>query len=200
MKNRILRALPLRFATQALVVALALIVPAHALATVVKALTLEELTDAAPTIVRGTVGQVSAQWDKAEGKIWTYAEIELTDPLKGSAKSTLIVKQPGGEIGGIGQYVAGTAKFRTGQDALFFLEPAVDEKATFLVTALAAGKIDFEKNKLGELRAVRHLDGLAFAGKGRDGKTIRSVGDTEDLGPAAALLSRVRKQIAGGGK
>jgi hypothetical protein len=171
-----------------------------ALASVVVAQTIEEMTRSVPLVVRGRVGQVQASWDEGNRRIWTRSEIAVQEVLKGSSPSTVLVRQPGGEVGNDGLFVAGTAKFQTGEEVVLFLEPAPDEAGVFSVYALAAGKVSLETTRVGEVRAVRDLDGLGlYALAGPDKGKVTAVGGKEDLGTPARFLGRVR-QAAGGAK
>lgn len=177
------------------IVAAILLVPSVVLATVVIAETIEEMTQASPVIVRGRVLQVQPQLEEASGRIYTYADLQVSEVLKGPRLTSILVKQPGGEIGNRGTAVAGTAKFKEGQDTVLFLEPAVDEQNVFIVHGLAAGKVDLEKSAKGELRALRKLDGLGFAVKG----SLKPVVPDGDLGPPDTFLNRVRAAVTKGG-
>jgi hypothetical protein len=165
-------------------------------ATVVVSQSIEEMAQGAKVIVEGRVGQIQARWDEAGSHISTYAEITLTRPLKGQATKTFLVKQPGGVVDGVGQYVSGAARFSPGEDVLLFLEPAADEPGVFIVYALAAGKFTFRPNALGELRAVRDLTGLSFYVLGATGDSqIRSLDKSGDEGAAEAFRKRIRNFV-----
>lgn len=178
-------------------VLLAAALPCAALATTVMALSVEEMAQRSPLVVRATVDQSQAAWDARERSIWTYTELSVHETLKGAPASGVIVKQPGGVVGGRGTAVAGAARFAPGEEVVLFLEPAVDEKGVFVVLALAAGKVSLEDH-LGVRSAVRHLEGLAFARPG--GGAVRPVGPVEVIGPAEAFLERVRRAVKGGGR
>lgn len=181
----------------ATVVAL-LLVPSVVLATVVISETIEEMARASHVVVRGRVSQVQPQLQESSGHIYTYADIQVIEVLKGPKLSSLMVKQPGGELGDRGTHVAGTGKFSSGQDTVLFLERATDEANVFILRGLAAGKVDLEKSSKGQLKAVRHLHGLAFHERTRD--PLRVVHPEEDLGPPDVFLSRVRAALSGGAK
>ncbi len=176
-----------RTLVKALALAAALM-PLAAAATVVMQLTMEELADRSPVIVRATV-EGSKPVARADGSIWTVTRLAVTERLKGAGTAQVVVKQPGGEIGGRGQRVLGTAKFREGDDVIVFLEPSVDEKNVFVVQGLASGKVNIETIN-GQKVAVRHLDGLSFAksGTGR----VQQVENLDRLGTVDAFLSRLR--------
>lgn len=177
------------------IVAAILLVPSVVLATVVIAETIEEMVTATPVIVRGRVLQVQPQLEESSGRINTYADLQVIDVLKGPRLGSVLVKQPGGELGNRGTHVAGVAKFKEGQDSVLFLEPS-NEPNVYFVRGLAAGKVDLEKSPKGELRAVRHLDGLAFAPKIG---VLRPVTPDGDLGPPEPFLNRIRAAVSKGG-
>jgi len=177
-------------------VALALLA-SSALATVVIAESIEEMTRAAPLVVRATAQQSMAAFDQGEAKIWTWTELSVTETIKGKAPRTILVKQPGGEVGALGQRVSGVARFAPGEDCVLFLEPASDEQGAYVVRGLSAGKVSFA-SRLGRTVAVRDLSGLAFARPGTK-ERVKPVDDGEVLGLPDAFLARVRA-AAGGGK
>jgi hypothetical protein len=185
---RLLRPLP--------VLVLALCAPAFA--TVVMALTLEEMTAMAPVVVHGTVRRSFTGWDDAHRSIWTWTEVEVHESIKGAPLRTALVKQPGGVVGGIGQSVSGAATFEGGEEVVLFLEPAVDERNAFVVLAMGAGKITLEST-LGPKVARRNLAGLSFARRGGRGVT-GPVAEREHLGAADALLKRLRTAAKGGAR
>lgn len=177
---------------------LPLLLCASAQATLVISQTIEEMTHSSPVIVRGTVGQVQARWDEPGRKIWTYAELKVLEALKGEAPPVLLVRQPGGVVGPVGQHVEGVAKFAQGEEVLLFLEGAPDEPAVFGVWGLAAGKVTL-KSERGELRAERDLRGLSFYQRPTEKQRARIWLDrSDDLGPGLAFLERVRRAVRGG--
>jgi hypothetical protein len=177
-----------------------LAVSVTASATTVISETLEEMAARAPVVVRATARQSQAAWSGDNRRIWTWTELVVTERLKGSAavsvSSTLLVKQPGGEVGKVGQGVAGVATFAPGEDCVLFLEPATDEAGTWVVRGLAAGKISVT-DRQGRAVAVRDLSGLAFAKPGPADR-VRLLQPEAELGPPEQLLARVRRAIGGG--
>jgi hypothetical protein len=49
------------------------------------------------SVVRGRVVATTARW--SDGRIYTYAEIEVSDSFRGSAPARVTVVTPGGEVG-----------------------------------------------------------------------------------------------------
>lgn len=180
--------------------ALALLASGSALATVVVTLSIEEMAASVPLVVRGHVGQSQTRWDDAHRHISTFTEVVTDESIKGRAPAVFLVREPGGEVGRVGQFVSGAPTFKSGEEVVLFLTPAVDDPAVFQCFGLAAGKVTLEESPWGGRRAVRHLDGLAEYQRPKDGPPrVTSVGD-ESLGSAELFLSRVRaaagKQVA----
>ncbi|HLL53745.1 MAG TPA: hypothetical protein VK447_09380 [Myxococcaceae bacterium] len=157
----------------------------------------EEMTAQAPLVVRATV--TASQARKVGTRIYTFTDLRPTEALKGKAPATLVVRQPGGEVGSIGQRVAGAARFTVGEEVVLFLEPAKDDAAVQLVSGMAAGKVRLEQRG-GQTRAVRSLEGLSLR-QPSGAPVVRPVGDREELGEASAFLERIRRAArAAGGK
>lgn len=182
--------------TRTLTIALLLLAFA-APATVVVNETLEEMTHKVPLIVRGHVNRNVAGWDAEHRRIWTWTELTITETIKGKADGVVLFKQPGGETGGIGQAVAGTAKFKEGEDCVVLLFPAPDEPGVWRVYSLAAGKISLVP-QAGQLVAQRDLSGLGFASP-QTGKVV-PVDESARLGTADEFLGQLRAWAKGGAK
>lgn len=183
---------PARFATL-----LAACAAALASASVVVDESVDDMARRVPTIVRGKVVGSMAGWADDRSRIWTWTEVVVTETIKGKPAPTVLVKQPGGEVGPIGQVVAGAATFHEGEEVVLFLEPAPDERGVFRVSSLSAGKV-----RLGDWRgqpaALRNTEGLAFAAPA--GKVVERVGGPEFLGSPDAFLARLRDVVKGGAR
>lgn len=167
------------------------LVSVPALATVVMALTMEELTQRTPLIVHGVVQRSVVNWTPDHHGIWTWTEVSVRETLKGaSTKRTVLVKQPGGTIDGLTQGVSGAAQFEPGEEVVLFLEPAVDEAGAYVLMGLATGKVKLE-SPLGTKIATRNLSGISFARAGRKG-VAGPILERENLGTAEAFLARIR--------
>jgi hypothetical protein len=164
-------------------------------ATTVIAETIEEMAVRAPIIVRVKARQSQAAWSEGNHRIWTWTEVEVTERIKGSTPATVLVKQPGGEVGKIGQGVSGVAQFTQGEDCVLFLEPSTDEAGTYVVRALAAGKISIV-GRQGRSVAVRDVSGLSFARPGAP-DLVRLVQPETELGTPEQVLARLRRAIGG---
>lgn len=109
-------------------------------ATTMIAMDVPTLTRASDLVVRGTVVKREARWTSDGQRIMTDTELEIAEVLKGNAVvgRSIVLMQPGGEVGDIGQRVHGVATFRVGEEVVVFLERR-GEKA--FVVGLAQGRL-----------------------------------------------------------
>lgn len=109
---------------------------------------LPELAQTSDTIVHGTVRRVESRWSGDGRRILTDVEIQVTEALKGQAGSTVLVTQPGGRVGDIGQRVSGLASFTPGEEVVVFLE----RKGTqaFRLSGMAQGKYQVQRTEGGK--------------------------------------------------
>jgi len=101
-----------------LITAMSLSSPAHA--AYVLELSVEEMTDRATFVVRGTITEVWTDVDE-RGLVWTYAQVEPKQTLKGDNENVLIIEQIGGTWADKTTHVEGVPRFSVGEDAYFFL-------------------------------------------------------------------------------
>lgn len=84
-------------------------------------LDLDELTEASIAIVRGHVYSVDAGWGDV-ANIYTYVRVDVAEVLSGdSVPERIVVKQLGGVVGEIGQYVGGAPAYRPGDEVVLHL-------------------------------------------------------------------------------
>lgn len=104
------------------VLALALgIASGEAEATTLTQLNVDQMTDASDLVVRGTVTEIWSARDD-NGLIWTRAQLEVVEVLKGdSTTSEVVVSQLGGVYMNDSAPLEGAARFSIGEEALFFL-------------------------------------------------------------------------------
>jgi hypothetical protein len=109
---------------------------------------LEDSVSEAPFIVRGKIGMSYADWSKTEKvrRIYTFTELQGAEAIKGELKtSTLIFRELGGEKDGVGLEIPGTAKFRSGEEVVVFLDKA--EKSEFYnIRGLMMGKLNLSRD------------------------------------------------------
>ena len=93
-------------------------------ASVLRAMSLGELTLASDSIVVGSVVSVSAAWDLQHRRIISTIEVEVEQSWKGSwsANRRITLVQPGGSVGDIEMTVGGMPSFSVGEKSLLFLQ------------------------------------------------------------------------------
>lgn len=109
-------------------------------------------------VVRGRVVGSDARWD-ATSVLYTYVTIDVTRVVLGSGvPSRLVVKQLGGESGGIGLWIAGQATFAADEDVLLELVARPND-GTLLTAGLGHGKWRIETDAAtGAETAVQRSD------------------------------------------
>lgn len=116
----------------------ALLLALPAAASSVMSLDLPQLAQLSHTVVRAQVKGSAARWSADRSRIVTDVELQVLETWKGEAKPSLVVLQPGGVIGEVGQRVHGLPSFQAGEEVVVFLERRGSER--FIVTGMAQGK------------------------------------------------------------
>lgn len=113
-----------------------------------------ELAEASVAVLHGRVYSVDSGWDAAGSAIYTYIRLDVEEALAGGvAERQVVIKQLGGVVGDLGQYVGGQASFRPGEEVVVFLELRPRDRTVY-TTALWQGKW-----------TVRDDDGVAMASR-----------------------------------
>jgi hypothetical protein len=111
-----------RFARLGLQLAIGLSLGSAIQASTVPRLAFEELTRSAGRIAHARCVRTSAFLDPESGMIWTQNYFEVEEMLKGQAEAhQLVVTEPGGVVGNLGQAVSGAPRFKPGDEAVLFL-------------------------------------------------------------------------------
>jgi len=97
-----------------------------AMASLMRAMDLAELTTGADQIVVGDVVATESAWDGEHRNIYSTIEISVRESWKGSVPSDgrIRIRQLGGTVGEIEMTVYGMARFTRGERALLFLRQA----------------------------------------------------------------------------
>jgi hypothetical protein len=101
---------------------IALIIASNAGATTVPGLSFEELIDHSELIVAGQVTRSWTDWDSEHKFIWTHYELSVASVQKGTPESTVVLSEPGGNVGIQGMAVAGAVVYQVGDRVLVFLQ------------------------------------------------------------------------------
>ncbi|MEW6435518.1 MAG: hypothetical protein AB1730_28820 [Myxococcota bacterium] len=110
------------------------------------------LTKASAVVVRAKVLASRARWTADRARIVTDTEVEILDAWKGAPAARVVVMQPGGIVGEVGQKVAGAARFSVGEEVVLFLEPRGDRYA---VSGMSQGAFHVERSSDGKTAFAR---------------------------------------------
>lgn len=150
-------------------------------ATSLLALDLAGLTDGSDAVVRGHVVRVQSRWTRDRLRIVTDVEIAVDGALKGEPPRTVVVLQPGGQVGDIGQRVSGLARFQPGEEVLVFLER--QGPARYALVGMAQGKLRIERSADGKAAyAIPEDVGDALLVDPRTGAASRPLLRVQELG------------------
>lgn len=150
--------------------------------------------DEAPTIVRGTTGRSRADWavgPDGSKRIFTYTDLEVRESIKGELQTgaRIQLRALGGEKGGIGMQVPGTAEFTPGEDTVVFLSEK-NPDGTYDVKGMAMGKysIATDQSSGKEMLVGMGVEEVHFDGAPEDAVKKYSLADLRELAhaPAAA--------------
>jgi hypothetical protein len=160
-------------------------------ATTLIAMDVSALTRAADVVVRGTVVRVESRWTLDHRRIMTDSEILVSETLKGDGVGkTVVVMQPGGVVGEVGQQVHGVATFSLNDEVLVFLERRGDR---YFVTGLSQGRFVIDRAAPGEATARNGEADLYLV----DEKTHQPVELPVKPLPLSQLSALIRATIAG---
>jgi hypothetical protein len=115
----------------------------------------------ADTVVRGKIGTSYSDYgsrnDGGRG-IYTFYHLQVTEVLKGDVPDTssILIREMGGEVNGVGMQVAGSAHFDPGEDAVVFMG-AKNPDGSYEMKGLASGKYNIQTQPDG----TENLLGLA---------------------------------------
>lgn len=124
-------------------------------ATVMRELSIEELSARSSHVVRGTVlGQVS-RWSEDRKGILTYVDVAVHEQVKGAPPLPGVIQivQPGGELDGVRMKIVGGPVFHDGEEVFLFLKRYWDSPGTEDMTILVGGV-------MGRLPVLRDPEGI----------------------------------------
>lgn len=138
----------------------ALLAPSQA--TTVFPMSVERLTDISSDVVVAHAVKSWSAWNPQHTLIVTYTQFAVDNRLKGSAGTSVTVKQPGGSAEGYTQHVAGVRPWSAGESAVLFLRPSQSGDA-LVVSGLIQGDFRIRRNASGTLIADNGLQDGAVA-------------------------------------
>jgi hypothetical protein len=110
-------------------------------------MSVEELTNEATTIIRGTVLDLRSHWDKERTHIVTDVTISAQEYVKGYEGGEVTIQIPGGTVGELGEWVSDVPTFEKGQEVILFL----GDNKYFRVVGWHQGKFTVEKDTVLEI-------------------------------------------------
>lgn len=152
-------------------------------------LDLADLTVRSDRVVRAHVIERESRWCDEGRQIYTYTTLEVESDKRGSGGKTIIVRQLGGEVDGVGSFVAGDAHFEVDEEVVVFVRENPRGEPFFHLIGLAQGK--FRVERVGdEARVVRDVSDLSLVEK-VGGRFVHTHGP----GPAAMSLEDLTAAI-----
>jgi hypothetical protein len=122
----------------------------------VKKTSVEELTASSQLVLHARVGSSSSQWE--DKNIYTYTQIEVIEPIKGSPPERVTVKQLGVRVGQEALEVPGTPRLEQGEEVVLFL---VRWNDAYWVHSIVLGKFTVERAE-GRAVAVNDLNNVGL--------------------------------------
>jgi hypothetical protein len=170
---------------------------APALASVVQAFSLEELTRKADLIVVGVGGETEARRNPDGRLIVTDISVSVQDVLKGSAKKgeSIVVTVLGGNLDGLGLRVPGEASIPLGKPALLFLYRGGAAGTDLRVVGMAQGVMPMQPSDQGTMMIIPGGSSSALVQRDSSGTLKPASAALLQPEPAASVLDRVRAAV-----
>lgn len=160
-------------------------------ASLLRAMSLGELTVVADRIVVGNVASVNAAWDLQHRRIISTIEVDIEESWKGPAPDNrrIMIVQPGGSVGDIEMTVQGMPSFSVGEKSLLFLQG----QHRFQVVGMGQGKRALTWNQASRqwLAESPDTEGVVEAGPGARLRQAKRGGTV----PLYDLREQVRRAI-----
>jgi len=168
---------------------LCLLPPDPAVATTVLKMTLDDLALGSAAIVMVRVENETARWDANHREIHTYITLRVLQPLKGgNDRTTITLRQLGGQVGTIASIVPGMPSFRRDEEAILFLTEN-DAAGYPWVMGFQQGKYAVTTHRNGSKSVRNDLDGLRVISPGGAGHEPAQV--SKDV-PLNAFLDHLK--------
>ena len=145
----------------------------------------EELVRISDVIVRVKVGKATHGESEDKRALLTNTVLEVTQYLKGTGSSHLVVQQFGGKYNGKIQKVMGDGRLATGEDAIVFLKRGENGRVYLSVLSQSVYHVD-DKGM-----ARRNLEGLVLMKK--SGDSIQPIKVVEHAETVESLMTDIRR-------
>lgn len=131
------------------VIAFAVLLAPLAKSTMLERLSLAQLTSSAASVVHAECTGNQTLWHG--GEIWTVTSFRVLGNWEGNSPQKIQVWMIGGRVGAVTSYVPGAPRFRPGEEAVLFLEPA--RSGALSITAWSEGTFRIRRDpRTGEMR------------------------------------------------
>jgi hypothetical protein len=140
-------------------------------ATTLARLSLDQLAAGSDAVARVRYAGARSRWEN--GSIWTVAEVEVLETMKGHLPGEIAVRLPGGRVGHLTAIVDGTPKFNPGDEAVVFLQ--LSSAGGFTVAGWVEGTFRISHDPRNGRETVTQ-DSSAFAVFDRASRTFRTEG------------------------
>jgi hypothetical protein len=140
-------------------------------ATTLARLSLDQLAAGSDAVAHVRIAGARSRWEN--GSIWTVAEVEVLETMKGQLPGEIAVRLPGGRVGHLTTTVDGTPKFNPGDEAVVFLERS--PAGGFTVAGWVEGTFRISRDPRTGRETVTQ-DSSAFAVFDRATRTFRTEG------------------------
>lgn len=167
-----------------------------ALATTVVVPPDDDLIIGARAIVRGKVLSVGSGFDEQQSRIFTYITLRVREVIKGHiAERTIILKEPGGQVGTQGSIIFGTPQFKPDEEVFLYLDTWND--GSLRVHQMYLGKFSIINDpKTGQRLAVREGADVNTVVLDREARAERFGGAITTRMELAAYREMVRRRLA----
>jgi hypothetical protein len=114
-------------------------------ATTLVRMSLAQMSRASREIVRARCVANSARWDA--GEIWTFTTFDVQETWRGTLRGRITIRLLGGKTDTLTSRVSGVPRFRSGEEAVLFLEPTA--RGDFSVVSWEQGTFRVRRDNSG---------------------------------------------------
>jgi hypothetical protein len=118
----------------------------------VRPMSVAQLTQESDRVVLADVSSISSAM-VGDGMIYTYVTLDVRESWKGAAASRVVVRVPGGVVGGLRLHIPEAPRFAVGESVAVFLRNAADDwTASVETVGWFRGKFSVVGQSVRELR------------------------------------------------
>lgn len=119
---------------------------------------IRKLSEGSDLIVTGKVIEQKSQWNSDKSKIYTNVTIQVDEFLKGdNSQSRIVIKNPGGEVGNVGETYSHMPTFKNEEDVLVFVKRSNKDQSLIVFQGDAGKMTLYENNKTGEKITAQNI-------------------------------------------